>query len=307
MFEQIVFIASLSGLASTLAWLVARALFRDGDDERVRERLRVRGPAGGAAAKDEKFDLTRFVQRVGASAARPFMPKTREKQSSLRRQLAYAGIFNPAAIRTVLGFKFILLVAGFGGGYMLGAMLGNMLLGVSAGALVGYIVPTVWLRTRIRSHQRALERGLPDALDLLVVCVEAGLTVDAAMQRVGQEVALAHPGLARELELTHMETRVGVARADALKNLGTRTGNSAVQCLSTMLIQAERFGTSVAAALRVQADTMRSERQNRAEEAAAKASVKLSFPVVLFIFPAVLIVLAGPALIGLLNSALFKD
>ena len=303
MFEQIMFIGSLSGMASAVAWLLAQFLLRD-DGGKMRERLRVRQPA---ARKAEKANFGDFVQHVGEAAASPFMPKTREKQSAIRRQLAFAGIYNPAAIRAVMGFKFILLLGGLAGGYVLGAFIGNMLLGISTGALVGYMVPGFWLKLRIRSHRRALQIGLPDALDLLVVCVEAGLTVDAAMQRVGQEIALAHAALSREFDITHMETRVGVPRADAMRNLGIRTGLPQIQTLATMVIQAERFGTSIAAALRIHADTLRCERQSRAEETAAKASVKLSFPVVLFIFPAVLIVLAGPALLGLLNSALFAD
>jgi tight adherence protein C len=152
-----------------------------------------------------------------------------------------------------------------------------------------------------------LTQGLPDALDLMVVCVEAGLTVDAAMQRVGEELVLAHPSLSREMGIAHMETRVGLSRAESLKNLGARTGNAAIQSLAAMLIQADRFGTSIANALRIHAESLRQKRQHAAEEMAAKASVKMSFPLVLFIFPATFIVLAGPTVIGLFRSALFND
>jgi tight adherence protein C len=182
-----------------------------------------------------------------------------------------------------------------------------MLLGLSLGGLVGYMAPTMWLNLKVREQQKALEYGLPDALDLMVVCVEAGLAVDAAMQRVGAEMALAHPKLSREFEITHMETRIGLSRADALKNMGARTGSSALQALAAMLIQAERFGTSIASALRIHGESLRAARQFKAEEMAAKASVKMSFPLVLFIFPATFIILAGPTVIGLMNSAFFKD
>jgi tight adherence protein C len=151
-----------------------------------------------------------------------------------------------------------------------------------------------------------LQYGLADGLDLMVVCVEAGLTVDAAMQRVGQELGLAHPAVAREFGIAHMETRVGLTRADALKNLGARTGNASLQSLAAMLVQADRFGTSIAQALRVFADTLRTNRQHAAEEMAAKASVKISFPLVLFIFPSTFIVLCGPTIIELMNSSLFQ-
>ena len=140
----------------------------------------------------------------------------------------------------------------------------------------------------------------------MVVCVEAGLTIDAAIQRVGQEIALAHPDISRELGITHMETRVGVTRVDALRNLGIRTGVSSIQSLSAMLVQAERFGTSIGQALRVHADSLRVKRQHAAEERAAKTTVKLAFPVVLFIFPTVIVVLGGPAFILFLRSALFN-
>jgi tight adherence protein C len=235
------------------------------------------------------------------------MPTKRERQSALRRQLGYAGIYSPAAIRTLAGCKVLLLAGGLFGGYLLGLAMEQLLLGLSVGGLVGYLLPTFWLGQKIKAQRNAIEEGLPDALDLLVVCVEAGLTVDAAMQRVGQELALAHASLARELEITHMETRVGVARSDAMKNLASRTGSRALGTLATMLIQAERFGTSIAHSLRIHAESLRTARQHRAEEMAAKASVKLSFPVVLFIFPAVLIVLAGPAVIGFMKSSLFTQ
>jgi tight adherence protein C len=198
-----------------------------------------------------------------------------------------------------------------GGGVVLGYVATQLmfemgLLGLGVGGLVGYMAPKIWLSMRIKSNQKLLNYGLADALDLMVVCVEAGLTVDGAMQRVGQELASAHPALARELTIAHMETRVGLSRGESLKNLGTRTGNAALQSLAAMLAQAERFGTSVSQALRVHSDSLRTKRQLAAEETAAKASVKMTFPLVLFIFPATFIVLAGPTVINLMNSELFK-
>jgi tight adherence protein C len=186
-------------------------------------------------------------------------------------------------------------------------MLENLMLGLSLGGLAGYMTPTLWLSMQIRKQQQALEYGLPDALDLMVVCVEAGLAVDAAMQRVGSELEMAHPRLSKEMEITHLETRVGLSRADALKNMGQRTGSAALQSLAAMLIQAERFGTSIAGALRIHGESLRATRQFKAEEMAAKASVKMSFPLVLFIFPATFLILAGPTVIGLMNSPFFKD
>jgi tight adherence protein C len=139
----------------------------------------------------------------------------------------------------------------------------------------------------------------------MVVCVESGLTLDASLQRVGAEIALAHPDISKEFGITHMETRVGLSRVDALRNLGQRTGSASLQSLAAMLVQTERFGTSIAQALRVHAESLRVKRQHAAEEQAAKTTVKLAFPVVLFIFPTLIFVLGGPAIILILKSPLF--
>jgi len=247
------------------------------------------------------------MERIGHAAAKPFMPKSAAKQSKLRKQLMHAGIYTSQAMELVVGLKVILLAAGAVGGYLLGNVLGGIMiyLLLYIGALVGFLLPTLWLRARIKSRRRALDSALPDALDLMVVCVESGLTLDAALQRVGQEIALAHPDISKEFGITHMETRVGLSRVDALRNLGLRTGSASLQSLAAMLVQTERFGTSIAQALRVHAESLRVKRQHAAEEQAAKTTVKLAFPVVLFIFPTLLVVLGGPAFILFFKSPLF--
>ena len=159
------------------------------------------------------------------------MPKTREKQSGLRKTLAMAGLYQPSTIRVVTGLKVILMAGGLAAGYVAGIYLDQIFLGLSIGGLVGYLTPSLWLRSKVKRNQKELQFGLPDALDLMVVCVEAGLTVDAAMQRVGQELLIAHPAISRELGICHMETRVGLSRQEALKNLGVRTGNAPLQSL----------------------------------------------------------------------------
>jgi tight adherence protein C len=306
--DQLLFLTTTSGAIAMATWWVSSLLFGRNaqDDAKLRGRL-APTDAPAPVIETHKLDWHVLLRRVGEIASAPFMPKDATKQIALRRKFASAGIYAPAATRALAGWKMILLALGLLLGYAAGRALEAVPLALSIGGLLGYLAPTLWLKSRIRMNQDALDHGLPDALDMLVVCVEAGLTVDAALQRVGHEIALAHPRLARELEITHMETRVGVARADALRNLGLRTANAPLQALSTMLIQADRFGTSVAEALRIHADAMRTARQHSAEERAAKASVKLTFPVVLFIFPAVLIVMAGPAIIGLMKSALFAE
>jgi tight adherence protein C len=240
------------------------------------------------------------------AVSKPFTPTKRERQSKLRRQLGHAGIYSSVATHLIAGGKVMCLLGGLLVGYLIGQSTDNVLLGTSLGGLVGYVLPTFWLLQKIRSNRTQLNIGLPDALDLMVVCIEAGLTVDAAMQRVGTELGMAHLALSREFGIAHMETRVGLSRADALRNLGQRTGSPGLQSLATMLIQADRFGTSIATALRIHAESLRTQRQQQAEEMAAKASVKMSFPLVLFIFPATFIVLAGPTVIGLMNSPMFK-
>jgi tight adherence protein C len=302
--EQMMFLVCVSGAVALGAYFLLQMLMGR-DNGKLRERLANRQPEvrlgqKGGTARD-------LFQRIGTAAAKPFMPENREKSSDLRKKLARAGIYSPAAFNMVVGMKMICLLTGLVCGYVVGAMFDNLMLGLSLGGLAGYMAPATWLKMQIGVQQRALEYGLADTLDLMVVCVEAGLAVDAAMQRVGAELMIAHPRLSRELEITHMETRVGLSRSEALKNLGVRTGNSALQTLASMLIQAERFGTSIAGALRIHCESLRANRQFKAEEMAAKASVKMSFPLVLFIFPATFIILAGPTVVALMNSAFFKD
>jgi tight adherence protein C len=188
-------------------------------------------------------------------------------------------------------------------GYIGGGMYGMSVMGAAVAGLLGYLAPQIWLKTKIGANQLALNQGIPDALDLMVICVESGLTVDGTMQRVGEELNLAHPAVSREFGICHTESRLGVTRAQAFKNLASRTGNVNLQSLTAMLIQADRFGTSVALALRVQAESMRTKRQLAAEEMAAKASVKMSFPLVLFIFPATFIVMMGPMIVQFMTSS----
>lgn len=297
--QKFLFIACVGGAIMLVAYFLAARFTRR--DDRLSQRLGLTSPDSGGPR-----EVGAFLRRMGDVAAQPFMPKDFKAQSAMRRELARAGIYTPSAIRLVIGFKMIGIVIGIVAGYFVGSMVENYPMSMSIGGLIGYLSPKFWMRRRIKTHQKDLTQSLPDALDLLVVCVEAGLTVDSAMQRVGMELNHSHPAISRELGMTHMETRVGLARAEALKNLGLRTGNAAIQSLSSMLIQAERFGTSIASALRIHADSLRTDRRQAAEEMAAKASVKLSFPLVMFILPATFIVMAGPFIIGLAKSELLK-
>jgi tight adherence protein C len=172
----------------------------------------------------------------------------------------------------------------------------NILLALG-GTAIGYMLPSMVLARMAKKRQHRIRLSLPDALDLLVVSVEAGLGLDQAIQRVGEEIAFAHPALSDELRLVNLEMRAGSARTEALRHLADRTQVDDLGSLAAMLIQTDKFGTSVAQSLRVQSDTLRTKRRQRAEEAAAKTGVKMVFPLVFCIFPAIFVVTIGPAAI----------
>jgi tight adherence protein C len=301
---ETMFAVSAAGAVGAAGYWVSRLLV-GGDEARIRDRL-VGTHRDEPARLRDRVQVTSLVKRLSQAAAEPFMPRSGEKLTGMRQRLAQAGVYSPQAIKIVTGLKLILLVGGCLLGYAVGVLAGYALLGFAFGGIVGYLAPQMWLRGRIVGNQRMLTLGLPDALDLMVVCVEAGLTVDAAVQRVGEEIAVAHPALSRELGLYHLQTQIGVSRQDALRNLAHRTANPGLQAVAAVLIQAERFGTSIAQSLRVQAESLRVARQLAAEEMASKASVKLSFPLVLLIFPATFIVLVGPAMLTMFASPLFE-
>ena len=171
-------------------------------------------------------------------------------------------------------------------------------------ALVGFYLPDLWLRMRISVRKEEIARGFPDALDLLVVCVEAGVGLDAAIYRVGEEMRLSNKTLSDEFKLLSLELRAGKTRREALKSLAMRTGLEDVSSFVTLLIQTDKFGTSLAQAVRVQSESMRVKRFQRAEEMAAKLPVKLMFPLILCIFPALFVVILGPAAIRMIRILL---
>jgi len=164
-------------------------------------------------------------------------------------------------------------------------------------ALIGFYLPDLWLRVRTARRKVKLMEALPDALDLLVICVEAGLGLDAAINRVAQEITLRSEVLSDELKLMNLEMRAGKLRQDALRNLAKRTDLEAVSSLVTLLVQTEKFGTSIAQALKVYSDSFRMQRYQKAEEVASKLPIKLLFPLIFFIFPSLFVVILGPAVI----------
>jgi tight adherence protein C len=182
----------------------------------------------------------------------------------------------------------------------------NILIILGIATLLGFYFPDLCLKLWIGRRKEQIVRGFPDALDLLVVCVEAGMGIDAAVNRVAEEIRLSSRVISDELRLLNLELRAGKTRADALRNLGARTDVEEVRSFTTLLIQTDRFGTSVAQALRVHSDSMRTRRYQKAEELAAKLPVKMMFPLILFIFPAIFVVIVGPAAIQIYHAIIVR-
>jgi tight adherence protein C len=235
---------------------------------------------------EKKFDLT----RSGATTKK------------LQAKLTQAGIYSERAIPLFLGVKLggllvlpaIVLILLWGGASQ------RALLGITISiAVLAYFLPNFILNRLVGSRQKKVREALPDALDLLVVCVEAGQGLDAAIKRVAEDLQESSPIISQELLLVNLEIMAGLERQQALKNLGERTGVTELISLCNILIQSDRFGTSIAQALKTQSDYIRTERRQRLEGLAAKTPVKLLFPMLLFIFPAIMVVILGPAIIKL--------
>jgi tight adherence protein C len=213
-----------------------------------------------------------------------------------------AGYRSAEALLAMRGVKLIFPIATLAGVYFSGLYRINAFLLPLIAFALGYLLPDMWLTWRVSVRQRQLRRALPDALDLLVICVEAGLGLDQAIMKVSQDMKIAHPELSEELQFVNLEMRVGKTRIDALRELARRTGLDDIKSLVGMLIQTERFGTSIAQSLRIYSDDMRLKRRQRAEEMSAKTSVKMVPPLVFFIFPALMVVILGPAIITLIHQ-----
>jgi tight adherence protein C len=225
------------------------------------------------------------------------LPVSTKDLSTTKLMLVRAGFRRPEAIMALRGAKILLPVILVAITYFSGIFATNPLLALVIALLGGFLLPDMWLSRRVRKRQNILRKALPDALDLLVVCIEAGLGLDQAFMRVSQELRITHPELCSELDLVNAQIRVGRTRIEAMRELATRTGVDDIKALVAMLIQTDRFGTSVSQSLRVHADDMRMKRRQRAEEAAAKTPVKMVPPLVFFIFPALFVVILGPAVI----------
>jgi tight adherence protein C len=293
----------LVGFAALVVFLFAIGVsaFASARLDPARRRLDELAPEARAGRATDTF--VAWIER----AARYVLPKKSSERDTTQRRLVYAGFRGSNAVTVFYGTK-ACIAAGL---VVMTVLATRWLPQVSTSGLglfvllaagVGLAIPNIVLRNLVERRQRALRNGFPDALDMLVVCVEAGLGLTAAIQRVADELRFSHPELASELALVNAETRAGVERETALKNLTDRTGLDDVRGLVSLLVQTLRFGTSVADTLRVYSEEFRDKRMQHAEELAAKVGTKLIFPLVLCLFPSFFIVAIGPAVLRIVAA-----
>jgi tight adherence protein C len=268
-------------------------------------RSRDPSPFGSVARRRRQFSKQR-VQAVISKLGEQMVQRGGLDLDGWSKRLVQAGYWHPEAGRLFFGARTVLAAGLVLAGLVLGAFLktrlpATMLLGAWLGGL-GWLVPSWYVMRRRKARREDIGRALADALDLLVACVEAGIGLNQALSRVSDEIRNISEALSAELVMVNLEIRAGTPRDVALRNLAERTGVEDVEALVSTLVQTERFGTSVGRALRVQADTLRQKRRQRAEEAAAKTTIKLVFPLVLFVFPALFVVILGPAVIQVIRA-----
>jgi tight adherence protein C len=290
------------GGAVAIAWL-AMDWMGGGKRSRAEERLDDwRDPSGRRRREEQSKNpgeaMSRVLEKATPALAKPLQPKTEKEVGKLKQRLMQAGFRSQEAPTVFLGLKFLCLMIGLvlggGGILMFGTKLQTMLNSGALGCLM-FFVPDILLYLFASSRKEAIFLALPDALDLLVVCVEAGLGLDQAMRKVAEEMKRTYRVVAEEFGLCNLQLQMGKTRGEALQDLGARSGVEDLRQLASILIQADKFGSSIAQALRVQSESMRTRRRQIAEEKAAKTAVKLIFPLVLFIFPGIFVVLVGPA------------
>jgi tight adherence protein C len=273
--------------SATLAQLDDIATIGGGEDTLTRRRRQQR-------LDRMKSVLQAFGERV---------ENGRKDSGEVRQFLLQAGYVDPNAVSIYWAARVILAMTLLAVALfvlpLLNVSFAQMLIAVVWLGGTGWVVPVFYVRSRLKARQKELQKAMPDMLDMLVVCVEAGLGLNQALVRVADEIDHVSLVMSEQLALVNLEMRAGTPRDEALKNLAERTGLTDMKSLISMLIQTDRFGTSVADALRVHSDTMRTKRRQRAEEAAAKTTIKLVFPLVLFVFPAMFVVVLGPSVIAI--------
>lgn len=297
--EIVLLIAALSVVVFTVVFAALYLLWgrRRALEERVRQQ---------SEDKQSKFswaDYRKKVERV-IKPLGDIIPRSPEEMSRQERRLVAAGIRHKDAAVMLYGAKLALLVALLVFFTLIGWMASKTFLSIAFSLLLAALIPDVWLSRRKRNRQERIQLAIPDVLDLTIVSVEAGLGLDQALMRVGQEVGPIHPELSDELRLYNLEVNAGRGRADALRNLADRTLVDDLKSLCAVLIQTDRFGTGVAQSLRVFSESLRTKRRQRAEERAAKTAIKMVPVLVFFIFPLIFIVVVLPAFIAIVNELL---
>ncbi|HXJ21551.1 MAG TPA: type II secretion system F family protein [Polyangia bacterium] len=305
-------VAAGAGLVCLIVIGVGARAFLGGRKDEVIERLErtTHGmdlPTFEGKAPEREKTLARI-----ASILKPFArlakPTGGDELSRIHTRLVQAGYRNENAVEVFLGVKLLLTPIAIIIAWQINVHLEQpyefpmsfALMMIACAA--AFYLPNFWVGSKVQERQQGIEMALPDAIDLLVTCVEAGLSLDAAMARVAQEMELVAPLLAQELKQTMLEIQAGVKRSDAFHRLSTRTGVADLKALSAMIIQTEMFGTSVSKALRVHSEGMRTRRMQRAEEKAAMVSVKMTVPLILFILPSLMVVVMGPAALMIMGS-----
>ena len=273
--------------------------YREAMIERISSVITPRPKQGGLREAIEQTGATlgTMVERFER-----VLPKSTAEMSVVQKRLVRAGYRNDSAVKLFYGAKvvvpLILCVLAFTTGVGRYSPFFVYLIAIG----LGFLLPDFWLGNRISARQAQIRRGLPDVLDLLVICVEAGLSLDQAVARTAEELSLAQPAVSDELDIVVLEQRAGLPRADAWKHFAERTNVDSVRNLVSVLVQSEKFGTSIAKTLRIHSDTLRTQRRQAVEEMAAKTTVKLVFPLVFFIFPSLFLVTLGPAVITVMES-----
>ncbi len=303
---------AIFGVFAAGAWLLLDVFASDRQrteqrlDEFKDPRRRRRDLEMDAKTGKKSEAMARLLEKASPTLAKPLTPKSEIEASKLKTRLVTAGFRSEAAPSVYLGIKLVALIGGLvlgGGGALLAkGMTTEALIYVVGVAGSMFYLPDVVLFFIRKSRKDQIFLGLPDALDLMVVCVEAGLGLDQAMRKVSEEMRKNFRIIAEEFGICNFQLQMGRSRVEVLQELGFRTGVEDVRALAAILIQADKFGSSIAQALRVQSDSMRTRRRQIAEEKAAKTAVKLIFPLVIFIFPAIFVVLVGPAAITIVNE-----
>lgn len=299
---SLMLLVSLLGCFMAVA-LAAGAVANTVLERQSPERKRLRGAVMGRPAAATMTSVSGLTDRPTRAAERvaSFVPKSPREMTKLRRRLVRAGYHSMTAalvfsiaelvLPLLVGIPLVLLVS-----WPMGLVYGGLV------GFVGFMVPSMLLGRLIEQRKLAITNGLPDVLDLLIVCLEAGCSLDQAVVKATEELSIVYPALGEELKMLTAETRAGKPRVEAFKNFDARTGNDDVKSLVAMLVQTDRFGTSVSQALRTFAEVARTKRRQRAEERGAKVGVKMVFPLVLFVFPALYVVILGPAAIQIMKA-----